>query len=70
MNLIEEQYGARPVVLQALRGACHGCRAAGFTLKNLVETKINDFIGEEVEVLADRYLADFIAGRLDRLDLS
>ena len=38
-------------VYVALRGACHGCRAAGFTLKTLVETKINDFIGEEVEVL-------------------
>jgi len=38
-------------VYVALRGACRGCRAAGFTLKSLVETKINDFIGEEVEVL-------------------
>jgi NifU-like protein len=38
-------------VYVALRGACHGCSAANFTLKTLVETKINDFIGEEVEVL-------------------
>ncbi len=38
-------------VYVALRGACHGCSAAGFTLKSLVETKINDFIGEKVEVL-------------------
>ena len=38
-------------VYVALRGACHGCSAANFTLKSLVETKINDFIGEEVEVL-------------------
>ena len=38
-------------VYVALRGSCHGCRAAGFTLKSLVETKIRDFIGEEVDVL-------------------
>ncbi len=38
-------------VYVALLGACHGCRAAGFTLKSLVETKITDFIGEEVEVI-------------------
>jgi len=37
-------------VYVALRGACHGCKAAGFTIKNLVETKITDFIGEPVEV--------------------
>jgi NifU-like protein len=37
-------------VYVALRGACHGCKAAGFTLKTLVETKIADFIGEDVEV--------------------
>ena len=36
-------------VYVALRGACHGCKAAGFTLKTLVETKINEYVGEEVE---------------------
>ena len=38
-------------VYVALRGACSGCKAANFTLKSLVETKIRDHVGEEVEVL-------------------
>ena len=35
----------------ALKGSCQGCRAAGFTLKSLVEAKIRDFVGEELDVL-------------------
>ncbi len=38
-------------VFVSLRGACAGCKAAGFTLTALVQAKIQDHLGEEVEVV-------------------
>ncbi len=38
-------------VLVTLRGACSGCRAAGFTLASLVEGKLKEFVSDKLKVV-------------------
>ena len=41
-------------VIVALRKACSECMAAEFTLKGLVEGKLREFVGDELEVVVEQ----------------
>jgi NifU-like protein len=38
-------------VIVSLRGTCSSCKVAGFTLKNVVEAKLKEFVGDELKVI-------------------
>ena len=40
-------------VLVTLRGACTACPSSDFTLKGLVQTKLREFVSDDIEVVVD-----------------
>jgi NifU-like protein len=45
-------------VVVSLRGTCNQCRMAGVTLEKVVETKIREFVSDELRVIEERALED------------
>ena len=40
-------------VLVTLRGACTACPSSGFTLKGLVQSKLREFVSDDIEVVVE-----------------
>jgi NifU-like protein len=40
-------------VVVSLRGTCSTCRAAGFTLKEVVENKLREFVSDDLRVVEE-----------------